>query len=375
MTRVRQRDGTIREEIVAEGSRVVSESKEPLPAYLEEGEKGFATLAAHVFDGAGWVPRRRNDDSKSSSTGRTLSAGEGSADDGTGGRSERGGAPMSGKLTLVTYNVWFAKQDQIVRAQGLADVVAAQRPDIVCLQEVTAPFLKCLLAQEWVREGFVVSDNTTGTTCIPYGVIMLVRKGTAETPWLKEPAFTIHYLPSNMGRRAVFATLAGGRLRVGTAHLESLDNQAIRIAQLEVIGPLLKGADNGSGGGERSGVPAALFAGDTNFSAVCEEASAATRLLAGAVDVWPAVHDPGSLISSTAREVQTMLHEKIGRLDKIYCRGGEGGGAEGGCLGLRPLSIELIGTSPCHLKDGGTCGIFPSDHAGVAAVFAVEGSD
>ena len=398
VTRVRTRDGRVREERARpDGSyEKISETVEVLPSYLEHSDQGFAKLSAFVHNGTRWARGRPPVDAKKQAKRLDLLAEEdedqekddveeeeeeeeGGGGDAAGGRRSAGQEPNSrGALKLVTYNVWFAREDQLLRARGLLAVVEAQQPDVVCLQEVTVPFLECLLAEPWVQRDFVVSDNATGTTVNPYGVAMLVRKATPATPWLQDPEFTIHHLPSNMGRRALFASLASGNLRVGTAHLESLDNAALRIAQLDVVGGILHGSPHHGGSlapaGEPPPITAALFAGDTNFGERCPEADAARSALVHASDVWPCVHGEGSV-----GKVQTMLREKIGRLDKVYCQRGSGSSAAGeeasatraGYVRLEPTDIGLLGTAPCHVKEDGT-EVFPSDHAGVTASFVVE---
>ena len=430
VTRVRYRDGRVCEEVSNhDGSyRKISEATEVLSSYLEEDSKGFASLPAFVFEGNKWTPsstsaaaykeeRQRashacmwptvshfveQDDEGDPHEGcAAVSAVQGSESCCSGKvtaspeASSRTAAATArrqcGTLKLVTYNVWFAREDQLARAAGLLGLIETEDPDVVCLQEVTAPFLEILLALPWVRRNFVASDGPVGATVAPYGVVLLVRRATAATPWLRDPAFTIHSLPSNMGRRALFVTLADGGLIVGTAHLESLANTSLRVAQLGVIGALFRGAsptDQGGFGCQLSQQPAALFAGDTNFGERHQEEVGAARAAFGAgADVWPELH------RAEEKETHTMLREKIGRIDKVYCHeggGGVGGGDEGSGGGylhprqptgakevdrravvrLRPTAISLLGKAPCHVNEDGRP-VFPSDHAGVLATFAL----
>jgi endonuclease/exonuclease/phosphatase family metal-dependent hydrolase len=250
-------------------------------------------------------------------------------------------APLAA-LTVVTWNTWFAPYTFETRFQALLGVVRAQRPDVVCLQEIIPESLEMLLAEPWVREGYRVSD-VTGDTLDSYGVVMLSR--------LPVRALTLHELPSHMGRRLLVAELAAGPggIVVGTVHLESLKhNGDARAEQLEVIFPLLKAVG-----------PDAVLVGDFNFcsSWTAENANLDPEL----VDLWPALRGraPGYTedpdVNVMLRNVQAKA--KRVRFDRVLLR--SAGGA------WRPRSIELLGTEPIAESSPD---VFPSDHFGLVAV-------
>ena len=126
--------------------------------------------------------------------------------------------------------------------------------DLVLLQEVTRPFLRRLLADARVRGGFLVTDSGNAATFhAGYGTCMLIRRGlpVPSVAWVK---FT-----SGMGRRGLVAkwSAAGfaGKLAVATVHLESLDNRALRLDQMEALaGELARVSD------------ASVVAGDFNVA-------------------------------------------------------------------------------------------------------------
>lgn len=190
--------------------------------------------------------------------------------------------------------------------------------------------------------------------------MMLVRNSRSRESLmiLGQPKFTLHSLPSNMGRRILLASLAGGQLIIGTAHLESMANEEMRVAQLRVIGELL------NPGGDISRAASVIFAGDTNFGTICPEAAEASRCLE-CEDIWVNLHGLDSAINTS-----TMLREESGRLDKVYFRKGTGE------FEMSPTSIGLIGRRPVASVEQLTVlrpqGVFPSDHAGILSAFSFK---
>ncbi len=87
---------------------------------------------------------------------------------------------------------------------------------------------------KFIRDNYMLSDNTVGNTVTPYGVLIASKKNI-----LKMVTLQISALPSNMGRRFLSAKLkmrdSNKYLWVNTVHLESLMNTKYRIAQLQLI--------------------------------------------------------------------------------------------------------------------------------------------
>jgi endonuclease/exonuclease/phosphatase family metal-dependent hydrolase/predicted kinase len=89
-------------------------------------------------------------------------------------------------VTILTYNVLFDAPDDAgrfdaatlepeARLQCALDVIERANADIVCLQEVTKSTLAALLACEFVRERYFVSDFD-GETVTPYGQVTLAKR-------------------------------------------------------------------------------------------------------------------------------------------------------------------------------------------------------
>lgn len=138
ITRVRQRDGSLREEVLNEDGtyRQISVAFEPLPDFLVENSRGISSLKSHIFEGNGWVEYEPDDGRPMV---QLLPANQ-----------EQTADKVEGVLKIISYNVWFSEEDKMLRAQGLLDLVLSSDPDIICLQEVTRPFLGVLLLQPWV---------------------------------------------------------------------------------------------------------------------------------------------------------------------------------------------------------------------------------
>jgi hypothetical protein len=85
-------------------------------------------------------------------------------------------------LRLVTWNIWFDKDDQAIRFQAVIDQLHnIPTPDVVSLQEVTPSFLEMIRADEWIRAEWVMTDYLDANhqkQIAPnwYGNMLLVRK-------------------------------------------------------------------------------------------------------------------------------------------------------------------------------------------------------
>ena len=98
--------------------------------------------------------------------------------------------------------VWFARSMFKVRAQSLCALLHAERPDVICLQEVTSDLLGGYLSKlDWLRAEYMLSD-TNGQTVGGYGVVMARR--AALGPCLSLDLFP---LDSSMGRKLLLLCL------------------------------------------------------------------------------------------------------------------------------------------------------------------------
>ena len=157
-------------------------------------------------------------------------------------------------------------------------------------------------------------------------------------------------IPFPRGWIAVDTKLRGKSYRVLTTHLESfnLDLQAAQAIEL-VNGPAI------------SDVPV-ILAGDLNSDADNPDPaqSPAYHILinAGFLDVWPTIHpgDPGFTWPLHGEDPFTPSSSPGQRIDLILTRGSS----------IEAQTIALTGNS---LTDLTPSGLWPSDHAGVVALF------
>jgi endonuclease/exonuclease/phosphatase family metal-dependent hydrolase len=250
------------------------------------------------------------------------------------------------RLTLVVYNAWFGDFLWQQRLAGLLDVVRSCRPDVVALQEVTRRQLEAILATEWIRQGYWVSDRD-GRSLEPHGVLTLSRVPVRD--------LALCELPSNKHRKLLVAELglAQGPLVVGNLHLESSARATpLRLAQLDRVLASLRGVGN------------AIVMGDFNFDPA--QAPEQDRLDGHYRDLWDELRpNEAGYTEDTDVNRMRLLHknkEKQVRFDRIL-------------LGIsrqdwEPVSIRLIGTAPIAPQRSD---LFPSDHFGLAAELAWRG--
>ena len=208
---------------------------------------------------------------------------------------EEGG---DGEITLMSYNVWFAEEKKEERTHVLLGHIETHSPELVALQEMTPDAWEIVLASEYVRSTYVVSDGN-GLALTPYGVVWMVSKTV-----MGDVRFEYLPLPSNMGRRACIlhppaSSQWGG---MGTAHLESMDNHDLRMEQAEIIRSHLV---------EMAKDKPVLFVGDTNVRASHAPRNAhLCDTLQPLQDAYDAVDDP--------EYTSTMVGEPSMRIDRLF---------------------------------------------------------
>lgn len=237
--------------------------------------------------------------------------------------------PPPAALRIVTWNVWFGAHRFKERAAALLADLAARRPDVIALQEVTEPLLQLIQREPWVRDEYSLSERSV----LDYDVAILSRAPLAQMRTL--------LLPSDMGRRLCIARLACG-LDVATVHLESIPvNGPVRAGQLRIIQPHLAAL------GED-----VVLLGDMNFEPGARHETAA--LDPSFVDVWPVLHpdNPGYSADSIRNPMRSHGTHRViqQRIDRVFLRARR----------WRPTAIALAGTEPIHSD-----GTFISDHFGL----------
>jgi endonuclease/exonuclease/phosphatase family metal-dependent hydrolase len=246
-----------------------------------------------------------------------------------------------GKLSLLTWNVWFGLEKPHRRWTELLSIVGAARPDVIAFQEVTDPFLSMLRATPWVKKAYTLSDPR-GETIEQYGTVIATRMAQGRVD--------VHPLESGMGRKLVVveADVGGLAWAFASVHLESLKPSAtVRGRQLEKIFEILSPLEN------------VVLMGDLNFCSSWEEEN--SRIPADYIDLWPTVRaEEGFTVDwdlNPIRSREVGAWKRV-RYDRILFRSAH----------VRPVKAELTGT---EVIKGEVPDLVPSDHFGVLGHFHI----
>lgn len=247
----------------------------------------------------------------------------------------------SRSVSVLTWNVWFGLEKPLTRWTRLLSETESLKPDLILLQEVTAPFLELLRKQKWIRKSYEISDPR-GEAIASYGSVIVSR-----SPLRRREVVD---LDSEMDRKLVVieTEIHGILWTVGTVHLESLDTSAIRARQLEQVF------------GHLDDAPDVILGGDFNFCSSWPVEN--ERLPADYVDVWPSVSAaPGFTVDSELNATRARKSERVRRerFDRILVRSSR----------VRPTQAVLVGTDRIRRE---TPDLFPSDHFGVFAKMALS---
>jgi len=293
---------------------------------------------------------------------------------------------VKSSFSLLTLNIWFAKNNQMVRYKSILDIARKSDADFICFQEATHEFRTLISKDEEINKMYDIS-KTCGANW--YYCMTLVKKN------LNAKFSEKHFKSSRMGRWLLVATASVSELqiKVGNVHLESLNAARERREQLIVSNKELKGGD------------CSILCGDFNIGARWNyldmaswrgkftkptaadrepykgkkgkelENSVLVEVMPDYIDVWDALHpdDYGYTFDS---EINLMLrtYEQM-RYDRVLCR--KSGN-------VRPVAIKIIANNPIQVPQNTeekTKGdlwellekdvIFPSDHFGLHATFGI----
>ncbi|MFH7600118.1 RNA repair domain-containing protein, partial [Streptomyces racemochromogenes] len=247
------------------------------------------------------------------------------------------------RVRLLTWNTLWDRYDapRIATARRrpvlLADLAVADA-DVIALQEVEPALLALLLAEPWVREGYVLGTDPDGGDVADSGLLVLSRLPVREAG--------LHVLGRHKAVAAVTVETAGGPLVVAATHLSSdhsEDGAGRREAELARLAEGLGGIDAGL-----------ALLGDFNDGRSGAEGPAAAL---GLRDAWNEVHGPADdtpTFDPGANPLAAVgsLTGRAGRLDRILLSS---------AAGARVREAALRGDSPA--PDG----LFASDHFGVEA--------
>lgn len=254
---------------------------------------------------------------------------------------------------MLTYNVLFDKYDaskicSAERIPHIFSILSESQADVICLQEVTAPWLRLLLKQEFARK-YWVSDGPDSLTLPEYGQVVL-----SKLP------FRASMMQFSRMKMCMVAELVVGThsLAIAAVHLSSnyFDGtsndgangvskafQEKRDKQLAVIVERLEKSD------------LRILAGDFNYDPERDEHPDPKNFvdcdLEGRV-TFDALQNPTATITSKSGKQR--------RYDRVLLAG----------AGMERLACSLVGTKAVVATPSGAM-LCPSDHFGVLARVAL----
>ncbi|KAI1822976.1 endonuclease/exonuclease/phosphatase family protein [Xylaria intraflava] len=294
-----------------------------------------------------------------------------SAARGTGHEPHRG----IGALALYSWNIDFMLPCPEARMQAALDHLenllkespsTATTAAVLVLQECTLADLRTIGQQQWIRDGFYITDtDTSDWSSGLYGTTTLVDRRLEVAS-----CFRVHYSSTAMQRDALFVDVviptaagSGKTIRVGNTHLESLvADPPLRPLQVQTAAKYM----------HESRLSGALLAGDFNAIQPFDRSlhtdndlKDAYLELGGQEDA-----DEGYTWGQQAL-AELRLTFGCSRMDKVYFRGD----------GLRLLTFERFGTD-VEIHKGekdkrdqvlslGFEKPWITDHLGVKAVFSL----
>jgi tyrosyl-DNA phosphodiesterase 2 len=178
-------------------------------------------------------------------------------------------------IRILSWNIDFMEDNREKRMRAALRHIqntifkckSGEEPDPCCilLQEVHLNTFPIILANEWVRDHFIVTpvstDKWPDPKGCPYGCVTLVSKGL---PFVA--ASSLHYGSSIMGRNLLMVDVRVSTpepasrevtLRIANTHLESLPRGAeARVDQMKLVGKMLKedGLYGGIVGGDMNAI-------------------------------------------------------------------------------------------------------------------------
>ncbi|MEU3316950.1 poly(A) polymerase [Streptomyces sp. NPDC006662] len=247
------------------------------------------------------------------------------------------------RVRLLTWNTLWDRYDapRIATARRrpmlLAELAVADA-DVIALQEVEPALLTLLLAEPWVRSGYVLGTDPGGADVADSGLLLLSRLPVREAG--------LHLLGPHKAVAAVTVDTAGGPLVVAATHLSS-DHSENGAVRREAELARLAGGLGGIGAG-------LALLGDFNDG---RSGAAGPAPALGLRDAWNEVHGPGDdtpTFDPGANPLAAVgsLTGRAARLDRILLSS---------AAGARVREAALRGDSP------GPDGLFASDHFAVEA--------
>lgn len=257
--------------------------------------------------------------------------------------------PSSSHLRCVTYNVWFSSTSELARRNALFQILHRENPDIIALQEVKSDFAEAIRKNS-ISKYYAISSNPIHH----YGCLLLVRRSIVKSITFNELVFS----KSAMGRTSPYSDITfpnGKSIRISSCHLESLNSERTRRAQLIELSNLYTSTFG-------------MILGDFNFDATktygewkiksnarsfeqLENTLTLKKALPGWIDAWGTLYgneDPGYTFDGKINRpaIQDTLERM--RYDRVMLKN------------VKPVAAKLLGTKPIN-----NLGMRPSDHFGV----------
>lgn len=255
-----------------------------------------------------------------------------------------GRAALPSRLRVLTWNSLWDRfdSDRIDTARRRPLLLAALRradADVIALQEVEPALRDLLLGADWVRSGYTVGTDPTGSDIRETGLLLLSRLPVREAGR--------HVLGPHKAVAALVVDGPSGPLVVAGTHLTSdhtVNGGQRREVELARIGQLLDAVDG-----------PVLLLGDFN-----DGGDTPTDRLP-VTDAWSQVHGRHDRTPTFDPRVNPLAavssrSGRPGRLDRVLVRG----------AGLRPVDAVLLGDVPATPD-----GLFLSDHYGVVVDLTV----
>lgn len=229
--------------------------------------------------------------------------------------------PLTEPLRLTSWNVWFDRHQRERRFQGLLEELSRWRPHLMAFQEVTMPFVRAILACEWLQGSYWISAREPNQL----GVLMVGR--------VLPSSLRFEALPSEMGRRLLLCEMEG--VTVASCHLESTGQGGPRRKEqlarsFQLLNPYQR----------------CVLMGDFNFADGTPECSVLDSAYQDAwgdqTDAYTIDSQRNSMLTRTRPSSQVAI-----RIDRVLSRG------------LRVDERSLLGTEPIEE------GLHPSDHFGL----------
>ena len=129
------------------------------------------------------------------------------------------------ELKILTYNVWFDSYNWDNRCKAIFEICEEKSPDVICFQEVTNDFLNLLLSLKFIKDNYYITFPPNQLKNW-YDVIILTK--------FKCNAYVVPFI-SRMGRKLIYICIQNNTteiIKIGTVHLESMNNSMIRENQL-----------------------------------------------------------------------------------------------------------------------------------------------